>query len=230
MGTIECNQHINVLDKGYIKLVDMMPRNYQDANIKCDESIVRAARVSYNKGSKGTERDTKLIRYLVEHKHMVPLESVVFQFQIKCPIFVQRHIVKHRMSSMNEVSARYTEVKDEWYIPQKFRAPSSTNKQSSEEIKKNYQKEINEYSDACENSYQCYKNLLSSGVAREMARVVLPQSMYTIFYLKMDLRNALHFCNLRNSSDSQWETQQYAKAMEDIISITNPISWSAFRK
>ena len=81
---------ISVLDKGFVKLVDIMPKKYENPNLKCDESIVRAARVSYNQASKGTERDIKLVEYLVKHSHMVPLESVVFQFQIKCPIFVQR--------------------------------------------------------------------------------------------------------------------------------------------
>jgi thymidylate synthase (FAD) len=220
-----------VLDKGFVKLVDIMPRSYNDSELKCDESIVRAARVSYNQSSKGTDRDTKLINYLVGNRHMVPLESVVFQFQIKCPIFVQRHIVKHRMSSMNEISARYTKVIDEWYVPDRMRKQCNKNKQASSGTFEDDENEklVSQYNSACDSSYQTYEIMLLQGISREMARTILPQSMYTEFFWKIDLRNALHFCNLRNSSDSQWETQEFAKAIEEIISETNPISYKAFR-
>lgn len=231
MPEINCNVEKSVLDKGFVKLVDIMPRRYTNETLKCDESIVRAARVSYDQGSKGEAQDQKLVKYLVKHHHMVPLESVVFQFQIKCPIFVQRHIVKHRMSSMNEVSARYTEVKDEWYIPDKVRKQCTKNKQSSDgEFDKEQNNKLREQMNAaCDVSHQVYTILLKEGVSREMARSVLPQSMYTSFFWKIDLRNALHFCNLRNAPDCQYETRQFAIALEDIIKETNPISYQAFR-
>jgi len=228
METIQTNKPINVLDKGFVKLVDIMPKNYTDPELKCDEAIVRAARVSYNQSSKGTERDKKLIQYLVKHHHSVPLESIVFQFQIKCPIFVQRHIVKHRMSSMNEVSARYTKVIDEWYTPNKVRKQCTKNKQSSDGFLDDTLSE--QFDSACQSSYKKYEELLEKGVSREMARIILPQSMYTQFFWKIDLRNALHFCNLRNAPDSQWETQQYAQAIEKIIQETNPVSYKTFRE
>lgn len=227
-------EEIKVLDKGFVKLVDMMPSQYTDETLKCDEAIVRAARVSYNDSSKGTEKDAKLIKFLVDNHHLVPLESVVFQFQIKCPIFVQRHIVKHRMSSMNEVSARYTKPEDEWYIPETVRKQCSKNRQCSSLTNKfdeeTNQKLVKQIDESCKESYKTYESLLEQGVSREMARMVLPQSMYTTFYWKIDLRNALHFCNLRNSSDSQFETMEVARAIEEIISKTNPISYKAFRK
>lgn len=225
------HKEIKVLDKGFVKLVDMMPSNYTDETLKCDEAIVRAARVSYNDTSKGSEKDAKLVKYLVDNHHMVPLESVVFQFQIKCPIFVQRHIVKHRMSSMNEISARYTKIEDEWYVPEKLRKQCSKNRQCSSltNIFEDDSDLIQKLDDACKESYKTYEMLLEQGVSREMARMILPQSMYTVFYWKIDLRNALHFCNLRNSSDSQFETMEFAKAVESIISHTNPISYKAFR-
>lgn len=229
MHTVQTHQPTKVLDKGFVQLIDIMPKQYKDETLRCDESIVRAARVSYNQESKGTERDSKLVKYLVEHKHLVPLESVVLQLQIKCPIFVQRHIVKHRMSSMNEVSARYTEVTDDWYNPQHIRKQSKINKQSSEEPE--VKPEITQmFQDSHERSYNTYQKLLQLGVPKEQARIVLPQSMYTTLYLKMDLRNLLHFCNLRNAPDTQWETKQYAEAIENIIKETNPISWAAFRQ
>jgi len=230
MPTIQCNVEKKVLDKGFVKLVDIMPKNYQDEELRCDESIVRAARVSYNQSSKGTERDKKLIQYLVKHYHMVPLESIVFQFSIKCPIFVQRHIVKHRMTSINEVSARYTEVKDEWYTPSTIRLQSTTNKQSSSGQHEHNTLLIEQFDKVCKEAYKNYEDLLQKGVSREQARIILPQGMYTTFFLKIDLRNALHFCTLRNAPDCQWETRQVAIAIEEFIKECCPISHKAFRK
>ena len=184
------------MDKGFVKLVDSMPSKYSDPVLKYDEAIVRSARVSYGNVSKGTERDAKLVEYLVKHNHGTPLEAIVFQFHIKCPIFVQRHIVKHRMTTMNEISARYTTVLDEWYVPKEFRKQCKKNKQSSSN--ESFSDTDNEmllekYNKCCQDSYNTYKSLLDNGVSRELARTVLPQSMYTQFYWKIDLRNLLHF-------------------------------------
>lgn len=229
MPTIQCNIEKKVLNKGYVRLIDVMPKEYNDEQLRCDESIVRAARVSYNQSSKGTEKDIKLIQYLIKHKHMVPLESIVFQFQIRCPIFVQRHIVKHRMTSMNEVSARYTEVEDEWYVPENLRKQCTINKQSSNGEFSNDTSLIEQFNESCAQSYKVYQNLLKEGVSREMARSILPQGMYTTFFLKIDLRNFLHFCSLRNAPDCQWETRQFAIALEDIAAQCCPISYKAFK-
>lgn len=216
---------------GFVRLVDIMPRKYTEEALRCDESIVRAARVSFNQGSKGPEKDSKLINFLVDNHHLTPCESVVFQFHIKCPIFVQRHIVKHRMTTMNEISARYTEVKDSWYTPTEFRKQSKSNRQASEgKFTEEENKDLQDYfNENCRSAYVTYNTLLDKGVSRELARTVLPQAMYTSFYLKIDLRNLMHFCNLRNSDDAQFETKQVAEAMEEIMKYTNPVSYETFR-
>lgn len=220
---------MKVLDKGFVKLIDTMPSSWKSETLKADEAIVQAARISYDGSSKGDERDSKLIKYLVKHNHLTPLEHVVFKFHIKCPIFVQRHIVKHRTTSMNEISARYTEVKDEYYIPTHFRKQATKNKQSSEGTIEN-QEIVDSFHKHCKLTYSYYQTLLEEGVSREMARIILPQNMYTQFYWKIDLRNLLHFCKLRNSPDAQFETQEYAKAIEEIVKEYCPISYQAFKE
>lgn len=226
---METQKIINVLDKGFVKLVDIMPSKFDCPVLKADEAIVQSARVSYDQESKGPEQDAKLVKYLIKHSHWTPVEHVVYKFHIKCPIFVQRHIVKHRMTTMNEVSARYTEVKDDWYVPTKFRTQSKSNRQASGPDLEDTEI-VNQYNNFSGHIYEFYKMLISKGVAREMARTILPQNMYTSFYWKIDLRNLLHFCNLRNSSDAQWETQEYAKALEQIVSEYNPISYKTYRE
>lgn len=229
MPLIETPQQIDT-PCGFVRLVDILPKEYKSETLKCDEAIVQAARVSYNQTSKGDKADSKLIKFLINHNHGTPLESIVFKFHIKCPIFVQRHIVKHRMTSMNEISARYVEVEDSWYTPEKFRSQSKSNRQASGS---DLDKEANEivkidYELAMQNSYNAYIDLLDKGVAREIARAILPQSMYTQLYLTLNLRSLMNFVYLRNSPDAQWETQQIAKAMEEIWKQVAPVSYEQF--
>ena len=134
------------------------------------------------------------------------------------------------MTSMNEISARYVEVVDEWYTPEKFRSQSKSNRQASGSDLEDSDNELvkNEYELAIQNSYNAYRSLLEKGVAREIARAILPQSMYTQFYLTLNLRSLMNLVYLRNSSDAQWETQQIAKAMEEIWKQVAPISYEQF--
>lgn len=231
MGIIECPINIDT-PCGFVRLVDILPKEYKSENLKCDEAIVQAARVSYNQTSKGDKADSKLISFLVKHNHGTPLESIVFKFHIKCPIFVQRHIVKHRMTSMNEISARYVVVDDSWYTPDNFRAQSKSNRQASEgEIDDFLNQECREtFDETIFSVYEIYKDLLAKGVAREQARSILPQAMYTQFYLTLNLRSLMNLVYLRNSPDAQWETQQIAKAMEDIWSQVAPVSYGIFNE
>lgn len=221
---IETPKEINT-ECGFVRLVDILPKEYKSEVLKCDEAIVQAARVSYDSTSKGDVADSALIRYLVKHNHGTPLESIIFKFHIKCPIFVQRHIVKHRMTSMNEVSARYVKVEDSWYTPNRFRAQSKSNRQASSD-------EIVEVGDIFDETvkvvYDVYEKLLSMGVAREQARTILPQAMYTQFYLTLNLRSLMNLVYLRNSPDAQWETQQIAAAMEEIWKDVAPVSYETF--
>lgn len=215
---------------GFVRLVDILPKEYKSETLKCDEAIVQSARVSYNQTSKGDAADSKLVKFLIEHNHGTPLESIVFKFHIKCPIFVQRHIVKHRMTSMNEISARYVKVEDQWYTPEIFRAQSKSNRQASDgnidEFVNNEIKDL--FNDKVSEIYEFYEQLLAKGVAREQARSILPQAMYTQFYLTLNLRSLMNLVYLRNSPDAQWETQQIAKAMEEIWKEVAPVSYGVY--
>jgi len=217
---------------GFVRMIDCMPRIITCKTLRADEAIVQAARVSYGETSKGVEADTKLIKYLMKHGHSTPIECIQFKFHIKCPIFVQRHIVKHRMTTMNEISGRYTQIKDEFYIPEKMRYQSKKNKQggqqlvecrTSEELKNTSMKNIKK-------NYQIYQEMINKGISKETARMFLPQNIFTEFYLKIDLHNLFHFLRLRNDSHTQYETRQYAAVMEEMIKITNPISSNHFRQ
>jgi thymidylate synthase (FAD) len=174
-----------------------------------ESSIVQAARVSYGAGTKTVSEDTALIRYLMRHWHTTPFEMVEFKFRINCPIFVARQLMRHRTASINEYSARYSVVKNEFWTPVMFRGQSKTNTQGSEGFFTD-QNLLNEYVDACENSFKVYEKMLNAGVSREIARAVLPQSTFTEFYWKIDLHNLLHFLRLRMDSHAQPEIQEVA--------------------
>jgi thymidylate synthase (FAD) len=198
-----------------------------------DTSIVRNARVSYgNDYSKTlTDRDKKLIEYLLKNKHTSPLESVNFTFNIKCPLFIARQWMRHRTWSYNEISRRYTSDNLEFYIPKEFRIQSSDNKQMSTGELLNSESS-DEYSDVikmfCEDAVQIYESMIESGVAREIARGVLPQFLYTNFYATVDLHNLFHFLELRRHPHAQHEIQLYAKAIEDIIKEIVPFTYQTW--
>jgi len=218
----ETEKVYNVLDKGFVKLVDFI-----GGDLRC----VQSARVSFDSQSKGEERDKKLIEYLIKHDHWTPFEHSVFQFHIKCPIFVARQWMRHRWGSYNEVSARYTEVKDEFYIPQKFRVQDTINKQGSIiSDKLNDEDLLKEYENSINSSFKSYKYLLKNGVAREMARMVLPVSQYTQYYWTINSRSLLNFLKLRMDEHAQWEIRQYAKAIATIFEKLMPWTWEAFNK
>ncbi|MCX7641929.1 MAG: FAD-dependent thymidylate synthase [Elusimicrobiales bacterium] len=211
-----------VLDKGFVKLIDF---------IGSDEKAVLAARVSFDMKPKGEERDKKLIEYLLKHEHFTPFEHCVFQFHIKCPIFVARQWMRHRWGSYNEVSARYTEVKDEFYIPEKFRIQDTKNKQGSLSSEQLEHKElIKIYENAVETSYKIYLELLSKGIAREMARMILPVSSYTQFYWTVNARSLLNFLKLRLDEHAQYEIREYAKIIAKIFEEKMPWTWESFNK
>lgn len=213
---------LNVLDKGFVELINSMGD---------DNTIVASARVSYLGESKGPEQDGKLIKYLLENEHMSPFEQVEFQFRVKCPLFVARQWMRHRMWSYNEVSRRYTSEEIDFYIPSHFRKPSNKNKQTSIEGYFETEKELLEdYEKYIWLSQALYEYYLDCGVAKEQARMILPQSLYTKFYAKTDLRNLLHFVELRNSSHAQYEIQIYASAIETIIENIVPVTYSIWKK
>ncbi|MDJ0625893.1 MAG: FAD-dependent thymidylate synthase [Candidatus Caenarcaniphilales bacterium] len=183
-----------------------------------DAMIVNSARVSFGKQIREVgEKDKKLLRFLLEHHHGTPLEHTSLTYLVKCPLFVARQWHRHRVGiSINEISGRYVEVTDEFYIPNEFRNQSKSNRQASidSEFSTNqYQECRATYKGIVDESYKSYLKLLENGVAREQARGILPQCTYTQFYWTCNLRSLFHFVKLRDHQDAQWEIQQYAKVM-----------------
>lgn len=213
---------VKVLDHGFVRYIDHMGS---------DQRICEAARISYKSPSKGDETDKKLIEYLYKNKHTSPFEMCKVTFNIKMPIFVMRQYVRHRMQNLNEVSARYTELPCEFYIPEMWRKQDTKNKQSSEPSNEldhahlSYLLKV--YSNSC---YSTYKQLLAKGVAREMARFVLPVNIYTEIYSCWDMKNLIHFIALRDDPHAQWEIQQYGKVIKEIVTKLFPWTMEAYEK
>ena len=210
---------VNVLDHGFVRLVDTMPRE------NLDNSIVQAARVSYGDGTKTSRGDTGLIRYLMRHWHTTPFEMVEFKFHIKMPIYIARQHLRHRTASVNEMSARYSIVPKEYYEPSELRGQSEINHQGSEGVVNIDQNDMHSH---LENSFDIYEKLLEDGCCREQARGNLPQSTYTEFYWKINLHNLMHYLHLRMDSHAQKEIQEYGKAMYDLVEPLVPITMKAF--
>ena len=222
---------IPCLDHGHVRLVDCMPRLVEPGQT-ADSAIVQAARVSYGAGTKTLNEDRGLIRYLLRHAHTTPLEMVEFKFHCKMPIFVARQWIRHRTASVNEVSGRYSEVKDEVYVPEleNIRAQSKTNKQGGEEqISAELAQEFvdNLIVDRDE-AFNSYRGALHDGVSRELARINLPLSTYTEWYWKIDLHNLLHFLALRCDSHAQYEIRVFAEAMLKLITPIVPLTVEAW--
>lgn len=217
-------KQINCLDKGFVRLVDFMGD---------DSSIVQAARVSYGEGTKTVNEDRGLIRYLLRHKHTTPFEMVEFKFHIKLPIFIARQWIRHRTANVNEYSGRYSEMKDEFYLPDitQIRHQSTLNKQGrSEEVldPETSQEIIDKMLYIQKDLYSNYKDFLDEGLAREIARINLPLSNYTEWYWKIDLHNLFHFLRLRIDSHAQYEIRVYGEAMAEIVKEIVPLAWEAF--
>lgn len=233
---------IPVLDHGFVRLVDWMGT---------DERIVEAARISYKSPSKGPEQDKKLLHYLYKNKHTSPFEMCKVTLNIKMPIFVMRQYVRHRMQNLNEMSARYTELPNEFYIPKEWRKQDTKNKQGSmidvdwNVVKTHYMGGKfglgNEECDShdlfsklllehCDRAYDLYEWYIEQGIAREMARVVLPLNIYTEIYCCWDLKNLMHFLQLREDSHAQFEIQEFARAIKVIVKELFPVTIQAFDK
>lgn len=204
-----------------VRLVDSMPKENGDA------AIVQAARVSYGDGTKTVNEDKGLIRYLMRHYHTTPFEMVAFKFHLRMPIFVARQWLRHRTASVNEYSARYSLVRDDYWVPDEFRTQSAINKQGSDKSFKNEELR-SEVCEHCTAGFQLYNKLIDSGVSRELARCHLPQSTYTEFYWTINLHNLLHFLELRMDSHAQQEIQEYACQVFELIKPIVPLTCDAF--
>lgn len=228
-----------VLDHGFVRVVDYMGN---------DASVVQAARVSYGQGTKKVNADKGLINYLIAHRHTTPLEMCEIKFHIKLPVFVARQWIRHRTASVNEYSARYSIMEDEFYVPkaENLSAQSTINHQGRDEsnvLNQAEQRRVLEILKGdSDQSYAHYLEMINQdrlgnvadegkeGLARELARMNLPVNCYTQWYWKIDLHNLLHFLNLRADSHAQYEIRVYADIMLDIVKKWVPHCYEAFVK
>ena len=219
-------REFRVLDKGFVRLVDYLGG---------DARIVQAARVSYQEGTKTVREDGALIDYLVRHKHTSPLEQVVLTFHLKLPIFVARQWLRHRTARLNEISGRYSVMRDEFYLPDEaqVRRQSVANKQgrSDEEVPAELRaKTLELLQTGQQGAYTAYQELLDEDVARELARVNLPLSLYTEMYWQIDLHNLFHFLRLRLDAHAQYEIRVYGEAMAELARAVAPLAYRAFEE
>jgi len=215
-----------VHDSGFVRLVDYLGG---------DARIVQAARVSYGAGTKTVREDAGLIDYLLRNEHTSPLEQVVLTFHIKMPIFVARQWIRHRTARVNEISGRYSEMKDEFWLPR----PEAVARQSKDN-KQGREAEPMPPDQAAEaiailergqhEAYSSYRELLDSGVARELARVNLPLSMYTEWYWQMDLHNLFRFLSLRLDAHAQREIREYAAVIFEMAKKVAPSACASFER
>ena len=195
-----------------------------------DVDVVNAARVSYGKFvTEVSERDGKLIRYLIKHKHTSPFEHNQFSFRIKCPMFVARQWMRHRMNSYNEISYRYVKAPLEFYVPPQWRGQDPKNRQASLGSFEDTQL-IETYKKSIEVCVQTYEELLASGVCRELARGVLPLCTYTQFIFTCNLQSLMHFMRLRLHEGAQYEIQMYARALLKLALPHFPVSLGEWKK
>lgn len=227
------NKKIECLDKGFVELIDVMPRIVPDGQT-CDYAICQMARTSYGQGTKTVNEDKGLINYLLRAAHTSPFESIEIKLHMKLPIFVARQMIRHRSSSLNEISARYSVMKDEFYFPkaEELRLQSNSNKQGSEgivslEVAQKYVQAIEDQSKEC---YKWYLEMLDVGIAREQARMILPINLYTEWYWKQDLHNLLHLMALRCDSHAQHEIQVYGNAILELVRQLCPWTIEAWEK
>ncbi|HMA61050.1 MAG TPA: FAD-dependent thymidylate synthase [bacterium] len=219
------DKEYKVLDKGFVRLVDYMGG---------DARIVQAARVSYGKGTKTKRQDRGLINYLMRNQHTSPFEQVILTFHCKMPLFVARQWVRHRTARLNEISGRYSVMENEFYVPdsEQISYQSEDNKQGRNQDEtvpaELQQKVLDIITSGHKQAYDQYNEMLDENIARELARINLPLSLYTQWYWQIDLHNLFHFLKLRMDAHAQWEIRQYAKKMGEITDKVAPMAYQAF--
>jgi thymidylate synthase (FAD) len=219
-------KRVNVLDKGWIELQDMMGD---------DLAIVNAARASFLGESKGTDKDKKLLFYLMQHRHTTPFEQVEFKFRCRAPVVTFWQWVRHRTWSLNSQSGRYVPFEEnDFYIPSTWRKQSTSNKQASlGELTTEEGAPITAaLAEHYERGFQLYKQAIEAGVAREQARLFLPGfAVYYTWVAKVDAHNLMHFLQLRMSDEAQYEIRVYANAIyEEFFKPALPWTAEAFEK
>jgi len=217
-------EKVDVLDHGFVRLVDSMGS---------DLAIARAARVSYDAAWRAGEdsgSDARLIRYLWRNHHTTPFEAVTFTFEIKAPIFVFRQWHRHRTWSYNELSARYRELPEEFYVPDpgNIGVQSKDNKQGRALGTERDMLVPSIIDFACRAAFETYRTLLAQDVPRELARSVLPVATYSHMFATVDLLNLLRFLTLRCDGHAQYEIRVYADAMRDLARTVAPEAIAAW--
>ncbi len=226
---------VPVLDHGFVRVVDYMGD---------DGAIVQAARVSYGRGTKSVSSDEGLIRYLMRHRHSTPFEMCEIKFHVKLPVFVARQWIRHRTANVNEISARYSVLDKEFYVPapEHLAAQSVVNRQGRGQVLEGREAEevLSQLKLQSAAAYDHYLELLNqdddgqaldperSGLARELARMRLPLNVYTQWYWKIDLHNLFHFLSLRGDPHAQYEIRAYADAMIELVKRWVPLATAAF--
>jgi thymidylate synthase (FAD) len=214
---------IPVLDKGFLAL---------DAALASDLAVVNGARVSFNAESlEMNEQDAGLIRFLMRDRHGSPFEHGYFRFLVKAPLFVVREHQRHRAGhSYNEWSGRYSKLEAEFYVPEYVRSqvgkPGAYSFEAVDESTRAVARR--EIEQNAERAFDCYERLLEQGVAKEVARSVLPLSTYTKYYWSCNPRSLMHFCSLRNSDQAQYEIREYAASAESFLGRLMPVTHEAF--
>lgn len=217
-------QALPVHDHGFVRLVDYMGD---------DAAIVQAARISYGAGTKTRRSDRLLIRYLMRHRHTTPFEMVELKFHIKAPLFVARQWARHRTASTNEISGRYSELPETFYLPapEAIKPQSATNRQGraeepfSDDLAR---QSIEEWRAAQAAAYALYRRHLDHGMSRELARISLPTALYTEWYWKSNLHNCFHFLSLRLDAHAQEEIRAYAEQVARCTRAVAPVAYAAF--
>lgn len=219
------DKEYKVLDKGFVRLVDYMGS---------DERIVQAARVSYGAGTKTFRQDKGLIHYLLRNEHTSPFEQVVFTFHVRLPIFVARQWIRHRTARVNEISGRYSVLEPAFYEPSRddVALQSSDNKQGRDDgaeiTAEEKQRVLTILRQGHQRAYEDYTAMLEGDIARELARITLPLSIYTEWYWQIDLHNLMHFLKLRLDPHAQKEIRAYASVIRTIAQRVVPVAMDAF--
>jgi thymidylate synthase (FAD) len=221
--TDQTSDTIEVLDHGFVAL---------DGALASDLAVVNAARVSFNvRSDEMSERDEGLIRFLMRDLHGSPFEHGYFRFIVKAPIFVVREHHRHRAGhSYNEWSGRYSKLEAEYYLPDYVRTqvgkPGAYSFEPVEpDVRERAREELRE---VAEHAFAAYERMLEEGVAKEVARMALPLSLYTKYFWSCNPRSLMHFCSLRNSEHAQFEIREYAKAAETFLERLMPVTHAAF--
>jgi thymidylate synthase (FAD) len=215
---------VHVLDHGFVRLDDVMAS---------DLSVVNGARVSFARHKEEMdESDVGLIKFLMRERHASPFEHSVFRFHIRCPIFVAREWMRHRWSSFNEFSLRYAKATEDFYVPEAEDVRSQVGKPGAYTFETVEPELAEDTRDALrevyEHAYTTYERLVEAGVAREVARSVLPVGAYTEFYWTVNARSLMNFVSLRASETAQREIRRYAEAVERFLEQHMPITYAAF--